>query len=64
MNAENQLIRIKDVSSLTTLARSTIWAKVAAGEFPKPIKLSHSVSVWRQIEIESWINDRANARSS
>ena len=59
MNAANQLVRIKDVSALTTLARSTIWAKVATKEFPAPIKLSPSISVWRTAEIEAWIESRA-----
>lgn len=60
MNADLQLIRIKDVSRLTTLARSTIWAKVATGAFPEPIRLSPAISVWRQVDIESWISECAN----
>ncbi len=60
MNAINQLIRIKDVSKLTTLARSTIWAKVANKEFPAPIRLSPAICVWREIEIEQWISNCAH----
>jgi prophage regulatory protein len=63
MNAGNQLIRIKDVSKLTTLARSTIWAKVANNEFPAPIRLSPAICVWRESEIERWINKCATTAS-
>jgi len=59
MNADVQLLRIKDVSKKTTLAKSTLWLKIAQGQFPKPIKLSPAISVWRQSDIEAWIEERS-----
>lgn len=56
MNTTNQLIRIKDVAKLTTLSKSTIWAKVANKDFPAPIKLTRNISVWRTCDIDAWIN--------
>lgn len=52
----NKLLRIADVSIKTTLAKSTIWAKMAQGRFPRPIKLSDSINVWRESDIDAWIN--------
>jgi len=59
MQTPSKLIRIGEVSSITTLAKSTIWAKVANGGFPKPIKLGTNVSVWRESDIAAWIDTLA-----
>jgi prophage regulatory protein len=59
MPTPSKLIRIEEVSNITTLAKSTIWAKVANGAFPKPIKLGANVSVWRESDIVDWIDTLA-----
>lgn len=41
---------------------ATLWRKVKAGEFPKPVKLSKRVSAWRVEEIRSWMQQRNSAR--
>jgi prophage regulatory protein len=51
-----RLLRISDVSAKTTLAKSTIWLKMAQGKFPKPTKISDSINVWRESDIDDWIN--------
>jgi prophage regulatory protein len=58
MNEEspNRLFRIADVAKLTSLAKSTIWLWVSQGKFPKPLSLSPTVKVWRQSDIDTWIN--------
>ena len=58
MNTDVQLLRISDVSKKTTLAKSTLWLKIAQGQFPKPIKLSSAISVWKQSDIDAWIEER------
>lgn len=62
MNAFIQLLRIAAVSQKTTLAKSTIWLKVAQGKFPKPIKLDNSISVWIESDIDAWINTHLENR--
>jgi prophage regulatory protein len=52
----NQLLRIKDVSDLTSIAKSTINLWVAQGKFPKPITLSPTIKVWRVQELLEWID--------
>lgn len=56
MTYSTKLLRITDVCSKTTLGKSTIWLKVAQGAFPKPAKLSSSICVWKESDIDSWIN--------
>lgn len=56
MDSSNRLLRISGVSEITTLAKSTIWLKIAQGTFPKPIKLSPAISVWKESDINAWID--------
>jgi prophage regulatory protein len=54
----NQLNRIKEVSKLTTLGKSTIWLWVAQGKFPKPISLGPTIKVWRSKDIKEWLDSQ------
>ncbi len=35
------------VPGLLPFSKSTIWRRVAAGTFPRPVKLSERVTAWR-----------------
>jgi len=59
-----KLLRITDVSNKTTLAKSTIWLKMSQGKFPKPTKLSQSINVWRESDIDAWIEEHFQASKS
>lgn len=48
--------RIKAVCMMTGLSKSTIYAWVKAGKFPAPIKLSPTMTAWRNSDILDWIN--------
>ena len=50
-----QLIRIEQVSAITTLAKSSINLWVAQSKFPKPITLSPTVKVWKLQDVSNWI---------
>ena len=52
---ESQLIRIDEVSAITTLAKSTINLWVAKGKLIPPIALSSTIKVWKLQEITDWI---------
>jgi predicted DNA-binding transcriptional regulator AlpA len=51
-----QLLRISDVSKLTTLSKSCIQLWVATGRFPKPLTLSTTIKVWKSTQITEWLN--------
>ncbi len=59
---DDQLLRIGDVTALTTLSKSCINLWVAQGKFIKPLSLSPTVKVWRQKDVSAWINARAEAQ--
>ena len=55
------LLRIDQVTSLTGISRASIYREIKAGRFPKPLKATDHISVWKLTEIERWMNglDRA-----
>jgi prophage regulatory protein len=55
---KNQLLRIHEVSKLTSLGKSTINLWVAQTKFPKPIHLSPTIKVWKLEDIVLWINSQ------
>ena len=57
----HQILKLKEISSLTKLSSSTIYRLVQAGEFPKPIKLAAHASGWLESDIEDWIRIRKEA---
>jgi prophage regulatory protein len=63
MTQENQnmlrILRRKQVESRTGLSRSTIYARIAEGSFPRPIDLGGGRAVgWVEAEIEAWLQAR------
>lgn len=56
MTNSRELLRIKEVSATTSLAKSTINLWVAQGKFPKPITLSPTIKVWKGQQIIDWID--------
>lgn len=54
MEARN-FIRIKDVITRTSLSRSTIYEKIAKGEFPEQIKLGIRTVCWDEQDINDWM---------
>jgi prophage regulatory protein len=53
----SQLLRINEVSKLTSLAKSTINLWVAKGKFPKPVLLSPTIKVWHKEQLSEWIDN-------
>lgn len=58
------LLRIKEVSKLTGMSRSSIYEKAKRGDFPKPIKLGPKTSAWIKREIKDHIYGLAAKRES
>lgn len=56
------LLRLPVVIEKTGLSRSSIYAKLEKGEFPKPVKLGERAIAWRDNEIADWISNRPDAR--
>lgn len=59
-----QLVRLPSVKSITGLSRSEIYRRIAAGDFPKPIKLGERASAWAEHEVTAWIAARIAQRDA
>jgi prophage regulatory protein len=57
-NQNLEIISRKGVQARTGLSRSTIYAYMAAGKFPTPIKLGLRGVGWINSEISQWIDAR------
>lgn len=64
MTANEKILKLKEVSEIVALSRSSIYELVQKGDFPKPIKMSLRSSGWLLSEVEKWIELRASSRVS
>lgn len=48
-------VRVKQLLFFVPFGRTTIWRKVKAGDFPRPVKLSQQVTAWRVEDVRQWI---------
>ena len=57
-----RILRLWQVKELTGLSRSTIYAEIAKGKFPRQIKLTGARTVgWHEAAIIQWIESRQQA---
>lgn len=54
-----RLLKTREVETLTSQHRQTIWRKVREGKFPSPRKMG-SINVWPESEIQAWITGVLN----
>lgn len=54
----NNFLRLKDVVKKTSISRSTVLLWVRENKFPKPIKVSPKVTIWKESEIDEWIKEK------
>lgn len=57
-----KILRLDETLSATGYAQSTLYDKVAKGEFPKPIKLGVRAVGWLENEVADWQKSRIAAR--
>lgn len=51
-----RLLRIEEVCSITSVAKTTIRLWVAQSKFPAPLRLSPTINAWRLQDITDWID--------
>jgi prophage regulatory protein len=52
----DRLLKTREVMELLNVGRTTLWRWMAAGKFPRPIKIGdRGDNRWRQSEIDAWI---------
>ena len=54
-NSPARILRLKSVLERTGLSRSTVYRKIQARTFPKPLKISERCIGWREADVEAWL---------
>jgi prophage regulatory protein len=56
-----KLLRIKSVMDMTGKSRSSIYADIASGRFPRPVPIGARSVAWILSEIDNWIEDKISS---
>jgi prophage regulatory protein len=51
-----RFLRLPEVLQRIPVSKSTWWAGIRQGRFPKPVKLSARTSAWRETDIDAICN--------
>jgi prophage regulatory protein len=54
MQVPQKFLRRREVTSITGLPTSTLYEKIARGEFPRPVQISTRRVAWLESEIAAW----------
>lgn len=60
----SELATTKDKPGRLPVSPSTIWRWVREGRFPKPFKLSDSVTVWEVEAVEAFLSQQASLKNT
>jgi prophage regulatory protein len=53
-----KILKLPDVMEATALSRSSIYAFIQKGIFPRPCRLGERAVGWKSDEISAWIESR------
>lgn len=54
-----KILKLPAVIEATALSRSSIYAFIKEGRFPKPLHLGKRATGWKESEIQEWIKQRS-----
>lgn len=61
---EITLIRKPHVLRRVGFGNTELYRRVAAGKFPKPVRIGARAVAWNSAEVEKWISDRLAERDA
>ena len=60
-NLQHKLLRLPQVKATTGLSKSSIYARISEGTFPKQIPLGPRLVAWVEADIQNWITEQVSA---
>lgn len=54
---QDKLLRVKEVAEKLSIGVTTVWLYAREGKLPKPTKISPRVTVWKESDINKFIED-------
>lgn len=64
MTNDDRFLSPNKVAELTTLHRATLYRKVAAKEFPAPVRVSERRVAFKESEVRAWMDAREKEREA
>lgn len=61
---ETGFLRLPDILRLYPVSKSTLWAQVKEGHFPKPVKLSARITAWSIESVREFLEARRDGEQS
>lgn len=62
MNLEDRrLLRLDEVLRICAVSRSFVYREIAAGRFPRPVRVGPRAARWRLQEVTAWMDSRPEA---
>ncbi len=58
------MLKLNEVKKMTGLSRSTIYAYIDKGLFPRQVKLGERCVAWIEDEVVAWLDARITARDA
>jgi prophage regulatory protein len=58
------VLRRADVERATGLRTSSLYERIAAGTFPRPIKINARSVGWLASEVDAWVHERIAERDA
>jgi prophage regulatory protein len=59
-----RFLRLREVEHRTGRKKSAIYADMAEGRFPKPVRIGSKAVAWIEAEVDAWIAERISASRS
>jgi prophage regulatory protein len=59
-----RFMRRREVESLTGLSRSTLYAMIARGDFPRPVRIAQGAVGWPEPDVLAWQQERIAERDA
>lgn len=56
-----RVLRLPETSAMVGLKRASIYALMAEGRFPRPVRLSARAVAWRMSDLQRWLSEREPA---
>nr|WP_294865358.1 AlpA family transcriptional regulator [uncultured Pseudogulbenkiania sp.] len=58
-----KILRLPQVKDKVGLGKTTIYARIKSGDFPKPVKIGR-ISGWDEVDLDAWIEQLKQASRS
>ncbi|WP_230463719.1 helix-turn-helix transcriptional regulator [Burkholderia ubonensis] len=58
-----KILRLLGVLDAVGVSKSTLYAWIAANQFPAPVRLGPRAVGWRESDVSAWLASRQSARN-